>query len=101
MAVVTQRLGGFLNETVVFSFDWDNATGDVLAVRCVNGSASSAWASIVGTGNGPAGRSRTGTFAPGTTVINIPTGQRPRYPVVVTDGVADIDGYTAQIRVPA
>lgn len=101
MAIRTQRLVGYEDEAVVMSFDYDDVTGNVVAVRCVNGTTQSAYAGIFGVGSGPAGRSREATFGTGTTVINIPGGQQPRYPVVVTDGIAEVGGYTVLTRFPA
>jgi hypothetical protein len=101
MAVVTLRFGAFDNESVWFGCDWDDANGDVVAIRVVNGSDQTVFLRLEGTGSGPAGRSREGTFQPGTTVIAIPAGQRPRFPVVVTDGVADLGSYKVSVRWPA
>lgn len=95
MAIRTQRLVGFANEAIVLSFDWDDATGNVTAVRCVNGTARSVHVLVQGTGSGQAGRSREATFGTGTTVINIPGGQQPRYPVTANPdtGTPEIAGY--------
>lgn len=92
MATVTQRVSAVLNETIVVSFDWENTTGDVVAVRVANGAAVTVTVLVQGNGSGPAGRSRQGTFGPGTTVVNIPSGQRPRMPVVANPetGVPEI-----------
>lgn len=93
MAVVTLRLCAFENEAVVLSLDFDNTTGNVVAIRCVNTTASPAFVHVQGLGSGPAGRSREAAFPPGTNVIAIPGGQQPRFPIVVTDGVPEIGGY--------
>jgi hypothetical protein len=103
VAIRTQRIAGFEAEAVVFSFDYDDVTGNVVAVRCVNATQLTAWARIEGTGSGPAGRSREATFGAGTTVISIPGGQQPRYPVAVNPdtGIGEVGGYSAFARFPA
>jgi hypothetical protein len=103
MAIRTQRMVAFANEAVVFSFDYDDVTGNVVAVRCVNQTQQQAYAGIFGSGSGPAGRSREGTFGAGTTVIAIPGGQQPRYPLAVNPdtGIAEVGGYTILARFPA
>ena len=103
MAIRTQRLVGFENEAVVLSFDYDDVSGNVVAVRCVNATGQQAYAGIFGTGSGQAGRSHEGTFPGGTTVISIPGGQQPRYPVEVSPdtGIAEVGGYTMLARFPA
>ena len=83
MAIRTQRVCEF-EGSIVLSFDWDDATGQVTLVRCVNTSPRyDVHVLMQGTGTGQAGRSREGTFAAnsGTTTVSIPGGQRPRYVV--------------------
>jgi hypothetical protein len=102
MAIRTQRICGFEAEAVVFSFDYDDATGNVTAVRCVNATSQRAWARIEGTGSGPAGRSREATFDPGTTTISIPGGQQPRFVVEPDEsGTPTVSGYIMRARFPA
>lgn len=103
MAIRTQRICSFEDEAVVFSFDYDDTTGNVVAVRCVNNTGQQAYAGIFGTGSGPAGRSREATFNPGTTVINIPGGQQPRYPTETNPdtGEVEVGGYSTLARFPA
>ena len=36
MAIQTQRLVAFEDESIVLSFDWDDGDGDVVLARCVN-----------------------------------------------------------------
>lgn len=89
-------MGSVLNETAIFSFDWDDTTGDVMSIRCVNNSQFTVKASIAGIGSGAAGRTRSGVFAPGDTTISIPSAQRPRYPMAPDEnGVPGIGGYVA------
>lgn len=102
MATRTARICAFEDESVVVSFDYDDATGDVLLLRVVNGSTASLFARIAGTGSGPAGRTREATFGPGTTIINIPGGQRPRFQTEIDDlGQPTVGGYTTNVRFPA
>ena len=99
MAIRTQRVCAFEDEAIVLSLDWDDASGQVTLVRCVNTSPRYGVHVLVqGTGTGQAGRSREGTFAAGsgTTEISIPSGQRPRYPIALDpegSGQVEISGY--------
>jgi hypothetical protein len=84
MSIRTQRVCAFEDEAIVLSFDWDDATGDVVLARCVNASPRYAVHVVVsGTGTGAAGRSFERTLAAGSglTEVSIPGGQRPRFPV--------------------
>lgn len=102
MSIRTQRVASFDDDSVVLSFDWDDATGNVSAVRCVNNTQRTAWVRIVGLGTGPSGRTREATFNPGTTVVNIPGGQQPRYTVAQDEnGIATVSGYDVFARFPA
>jgi|WetSurSiteA1Bulk_404760.scaffolds.fasta_scaffold61522_2 hypothetical protein len=94
----TQRLCSFRDESIVLSFDWDDVTGDVVAVRCVNvDTICDVHVTVQGSGTGRAGRGHEGTYAAGSgeTLIAIPGGQRPRYPVALDspEGEPVIIGY--------
>jgi len=84
MAIQTQRVVSFADETIVLSFDWDDTDGSVVLGRCVNTNWSLAVHIILeGKGTGAAGRGFEQTFAAqsGTTEVAIPLGQQPAYPL--------------------
>jgi hypothetical protein len=105
MAVVTLRFGSFENEAAWYGCDFDNVSGNVVAVRFVNTTASPMRLLLVGLGQGPAGRSRDVTVQPaaGSQVISIPGGQQPRYPLEVDTetGLPVITGFRVNAWWPA
>ena len=99
MTIKTQRLVSFEDESIVLSFDWDDADGDVTLVRCVNTSPTyGVHVLIEGTGTGAGALSHEGTYAAnsGTTEISIPPGQQPRYEVVPGPAEATVEGWIYQ-----
>ena len=70
-----------LGGVVVISYDFDDASGRILRVRCVNDGPGTPWVRLAGSdSSGPAASFVfEHTFGPGTTVIDIPPRDRKRF----------------------
>lgn len=73
--MTTKTVATFANGSIEFQVDIDEANGYVTAIRCINGSDHAVTGSVTRVDNG---RKASGTFDPGTTTINVPTGQQSR-----------------------
>ncbi len=92
MATVTMRVGGFEDEQVVFTIDYDDVTLNCLLLRCVNLTALPAIGTAARAGGGP---SYSQSFPPGTTTLAIPTGaaQRIRLALFRAGKLSGLDGW--------
>jgi hypothetical protein len=88
-------------QMVTFQFDYDDVDLRVRTIRCINPSASAAWAKAVLISNG---RTYEHTFQPGqpnsTEELTIPTGQAQRLQLFVNAN-GKLDGVEWETRVPA
>ena len=73
--MTTKTVATFDTGNIEFQLDIDEATGLVTAIRCINGSDHAVTGTVTRVDTG---RTASGTFDPGTTTINVPTGQQSR-----------------------
>jgi len=89
MATRTHNAISLKDGLMSISVDYDDVSGEVLTLRIVNNHPTKTLeAGFIGHGNGKAGRSREGSWGPGSGLveISIPAPQRPQMEIVPDGG---------------